>query len=189
MFYQRGRDGLPRHWLAKMKAALREHAGVFNTNRMVREYAEKCYFPSADRELKLRAGDMARAKELAAWKENLSRQWPQIGIVDLTTDGPEDQELRVGDHLQVQARVNLGSLEPADVTVELYYGRLNAEGLIEEGTSIPMLAVQSKGDGQHVFSGALSCTTSGQHGYALRILPHHEDLGNPFEMGLILWGG
>ncbi len=189
LFYQRGRDGLPRRWIAKMKAALREHAGVFNTNRMVRDYAEKCYFPSADRDLELRADDMVRAKDLAAWKGNLSRQWPQIAVEELTADGPEDQELRVGDHLEVQARVNLGSLKPSDVTVELYYGRLNAEGLIEEGRSIPMLVAQSKGDGQHIFSGALSCTTSGRHGYALRIVPHHEDLGSPFEMGLILWGG
>ena len=25
--------------------------------------------------------------------------------------------------------------------------------------------------------------------FYLRIVPNHEDLGNPFEMGLVLWGG
>jgi hypothetical protein len=71
----------------------------------------------------------------------------------------------------------------------LYYGKLNAEGLIVEGEAIPMLIAQSKGKGRYVFAGAIVCATSGRHGYALRIVPHHEHQGNPFEMGLILWGG
>ena len=51
-----------------------------------------------------------------------------------------------------------------------------------------MLIAQSKGKGKFVFAGAITCETSGRHGFALRIVPHHEDMGNPFEMGLILWG-
>jgi len=52
-----------------------------------------------------------------------------------------------------------------------------------------MLIAQSKGNGKYVFAGAISCQTSGRHGYALRILPLHDDLGNSFEMGLVFWGG
>jgi starch phosphorylase len=66
---------------------------------------------------------------------------------------------------------------------------LNAEGLISSGQSLPTLIAQSKGTGTYIFAGAISCRTSGRHGYALRILPSHEDLGNPFDMGLVLWGG
>ena len=80
----------------------------------------------------------------------------------------------MGDQLQVQAQVHLGTLNPTDVAVELYHGRLNAEGLIVEGQAFPMLIAQSKGNGKYVFAGAISCRTSGRHGYALRILPHHE---------------
>jgi starch phosphorylase len=189
LFYERGRDGLPRGWIAKMKAAMRDHAGVFNTNRMVREYAERCYMPSAERDRLLGEDSLTRAKALAAWKARVYQQWPQLRIEKVSTEGPEDQELKVGNQLQVQAQIYLGSLNPTDVTVQLFYGKLNAEGLIVEGEAIPMLIAQSKGKGKYVFAGAITCTTSGRHGYALRIVPHHEDLGSPFEMGLILWGG
>jgi glycogen phosphorylase len=189
LFYDRGRDNLPRGWIAKMKAAMRDHAGVFNTNRMVREYAELCYMPSAERGRLMEEEGMKRAKALAAWKAQVRQQWPQLSIERVWTEGPEDQELKVGNQLQVQAQIRLGSLKPTDVTVQLYYGRLNAEGLIVEGEAIPMLIAQSKGKGRYVFAGAIICATSGRHGYALRIVPHHPDLGNPFEMGLILWGG
>jgi starch phosphorylase len=188
LFYDRGRDGLPRGWIAKMKAAMRDHAGVFNTNRMVRDYAETCYLPSDERDRLLRDDNLARAKALAHWKAKVRQQWGQIRIEKVAADGPADQELKVGDQLQVQAHVHLGALNPTDVALELYYGALDPEGMIRRGQAIPMLIAQSKGEGKYVFAGAIACATSGRHGYALRVLPDHEDLGNPFEMGLVLWG-
>jgi starch phosphorylase len=189
LFYGRGRDGLPRDWIAKMKAAICDHAAVFNTNRMVREYFERCYLPSAERSWQLMENDMERARALAGWKATFRQQWGQVRIQKAWTEGPDGQELKVGDQLQVQALVQLGDLKPTDVAVELFHGALNAEGMIVQGRAIPMLIAQSKGKGRYVFVGAISCETSGQHGYALRIVPHHEDLGNPFAMGLVLWGG
>ena len=189
LFYERGRDGLPRGWIAKMKAAIRDHSAVFNTNRMVRDYTEECYLPSAERSLRLEDNHQERAKALAAWKDHIRQQWSQIRIDRLWTDGTNGQELKVGDQLQVQAQIYLGELKPTDVAVELYYGPLDSEGLIVDGEALSTLIAKSKGKGSYVFAGAISCQSSGRHGYALRILPYHEDLGNPFEMGLVLWGG
>ena len=38
------------------------------------------------------------------------------------------------------------------------------------------------------FSGTIPCRSSGQHGFAVRVLPRHGDLGNPYEPGLVTWG-
>jgi starch phosphorylase len=188
LFYGRGRDGLPRGWIAKMKAAMRDHAGVFNTNRMVRDYTELCYLPSAEREYHLRSDDFAPTRDLAQWKARLHRQWGQIRIEEVKSDRSTNQELKVGDQLQVEARIHLGELKPTDVKVELFHGTLDANGLIVNGKANTMLIAQSKGDGCYVFAGGISCSTSGRHGYALRIVPHHDDIGNPFELGLVTWG-
>lgn len=188
LFYERGRDGLPRGWIAKMKAAMRDHAGVFNTNRMVCQYFDECYLPSAERRQRLMEDDLEQTKSLAAWKAQVRQQWPQIHIERIWMERPEGQELKVGDHLQVQAQVHLGELKPTDVAIELFHGLLSAEGVIVRGRALPTLIAQSKGDGDYIFAGAISCLTSGRHGYALRIVPQHEDMGNPFEMGLVLWG-
>jgi starch phosphorylase len=188
LFYERGRDGLPRGWIDGMKTAICSHAGVFNTNRMVREYLEHCYLPAMMRGARLLDNNLAQAKALAAWKAGLRQQWGQIRIEGVSAEGAEGQELKVGDQLQVHAEIHLGALNPTDVVVQLYHGRLNAEGMIVDGQPVPMLIAQSKGKGKYVFAGAIPCRTSGRHGYALRILPQHEDLGSPFEMGLVLWG-
>ena len=45
-FYQRDRNGVPRKWIARIRNSLRTIIPVFNTHRMVMEYATKYYFPS-----------------------------------------------------------------------------------------------------------------------------------------------
>ena len=189
LFYERGRDGLPRGWIAKMKAAMRDHAGVFNTNRMVRDYFEESYLPSWQRSQRLMENELERARSLAAWKDRVREQWSRLRIERVWADTAQGQEIKVGDQLQVHAQIHLGELKPTDVAVELFHGPLNAEGQIVEGRALPTLIAQSKGKGNYVFAGAIACQSSGRQGYALRIVPHHEDLGNPFEMGLVLWGG
>jgi len=42
-------------------------------------------------------------------------------------------------------------------------------------------------DGEHWFVGSVSCRNSGRRGLAVRVLPKHKDLINPYELGLILW--
>jgi hypothetical protein len=42
-------------------------------------------------------------------------------------------------------------------------------------------------DGEHWFAGLMSCKATGRHGVAVRVLPRHPDLANPYELSLILW--
>ena len=185
LFYDRNSNGLPHQWVARMKAAMRAICPVFNTNRMIREYAERFYLPAAQRYRRLAEDEMARAKALAQWKSLLHEHWPEIRVDNVEAEVPA--ELKVGAEFQVRAQVHLGALEPQDVTVQLYYGPLDTRGEIPKGEVMPLKWVESSEDGSHVFVSAIPCRTSGRYGYALRILPHHEDLSNPYEPGLILW--
>ena len=36
--------------------------------------------------------------------------------------------------------------------------------------------------------GEIPCQGVGRHGLRVRVLPHHSLLGNPYSLGLILWG-
>lgn len=185
LFYDRNSRGLPHKWIALMKAAVRAICPVFNTNRMVREYAERFYLPAAQRYERLAEGDMARAKALAQWKSFLHTHWPEIRVDSVEADIPA--QIKVGTELQVRAQVYLGVLEPKDVTVQLYYGPLDTKGEISKGEAIAMRWEESTGEGNHVFVGFISARASGRYGYAVRILPQHEDLNHPYEPGLILW--
>jgi starch phosphorylase len=43
LFYDRGKDGIPHRWLRRVRHAMVTIIPYYNTERMVREYAERCY--------------------------------------------------------------------------------------------------------------------------------------------------
>lgn len=185
LFYDRGANSLPRRWIARMKASMSVVCPIYSTNRMVLKYMEKAYMPAAERFHRLTKDDMAGAKALAAWKVHLCQHWDQIKVVRVEDDSPA--ELQVGDSLRVQAEIILGELQPSEVRVEFYHGRVDQYGQVTDGKAISMIHAEPNGSGSYLFSGAVPCERSGQYGYAIRILPRHPDLSNAFEMHLIRW--
>lgn len=185
-FYDRGSDGLPRRWIARMKASISSLCPFFNTHRMVREYTERFYLPAAARCRQFAADDMACARSLAAWKARVQANWAQVNIEAVEDLSPP--VLKVGSQVHVRARVHLGSLGPDDVRVELYLGRVNAGGEIVEASATPMQPAGKDGDGTYLFeASAVPCPRSGLHGFTVRVLPYHPDLVTPFLPGLIVW--
>jgi glycogen phosphorylase len=185
LFYKRTVDNIPREWIARMKSCMRRLAPVFNTNRMVRDYAEKFYIPAATRGAALAADGSARAKTLAKAKDRLRGKWGAIKIAGIHTSG--NGHYRVGENMRVEALVELADLEPAELAVQLYAGPINATGQIEEPQTLVMSHTKLIANGRHLFTGEIECRTSGRHGFAIRILPGSADLATPFEPGLILW--
>jgi starch phosphorylase len=185
-FYERGANGLPRRWIARMKASIGILSPFFNTHRMVQEYTERFYLPAATSYRKLTADGIAGAKALAAWQARVRQAWSQIRIE--VVEAGELAALQVGREIQVRARVRLGGLTPDDVRVELLVGRVNADDDLVEVEATPLQSVGSQSDSLYIFEArAVPCRTSGLHGYTLRVLPHHPELTTPFQPGLIVW--
>jgi starch phosphorylase len=187
MFYDRGPDGLPRRWIERVKHSIEKLNSFFNTHRMVKEYTERFYLPTAQHFRALAADGMARAKALAAWKARARKAWPEIEIRAVEADLPE--EPTVGDLVRATARVDLNGLAPDDVRVEFAMGQLDVEGHIIDPQIARMSAVGQE-EGAYVFeTNEVRCENSGRHGYTLRVLPDHKDLVTPFLPGLIAWAG
>lgn len=186
LFYNRSSDGVPRGWLKATKRAVSTVSPVFNTNRMVQEYVERCYWPSAERYLKLTGDHMKNAIALAQWRRGLARSWPQVKVE--AVEANEADPLRVGTDMRVRARVNLGSFTPDDVQVQLFHGVVDSLGEIPNPETVRMSHNGAHEGNVWVYAGTIPCRSSGQHGFAVRVLPRHADLDNPFEPGLVCWG-
>lgn len=187
LFYNRGKDGIPDEWVEMMKNSIRTLCPVFNTNRMAGEYAEKMYLPALDRWKRATADNSAEARGLAAWKAGLRQKWGGVSIRDVKVTGVS--ELRVGADLAVEVHVDLGKVTPEDVAVELYHGPLNAEGEIVSGTATPLVRRRPDRNKHLTYTGAIPSKSSGQFGFAVRVIPAHPALAHRFETGLIAWWG
>ncbi len=185
LFYNRGSDGVPRGWLRVMKRTLKTLAGVFNTNRMLQEYMERSYWPAAQSFAALTVEGTQAARGLAEWRRKVEKNWPQVRVESVQAKG--DDALNVGGRLEVEARVRLGPLQPDEVQVQLFHGIVDSLGDIPAPETIVM-SPNPAGNGEYVFTGSIPCRASGQHGYAVRVLPRHPALANPFAVGLICWG-
>jgi starch phosphorylase len=83
--------------------------------------------------------------------------------------------------------VELGSLTPDDVAVELLHGPV-VGGDELAGTKVVRLSLAGGASGgPYRYEGAFTCDQSGRHGYTVRIVPAHADLVQPVEMGCIAW--
>jgi starch phosphorylase len=152
---------------------------------MVREYTETMYLPSLDRFRNLSADNFKRTKEFSSWKTHLQANWGSMRIQEVRAENQTG--LKVGDGLNVHATIDLGRLDPNDISVELYYGNLNARGEIENPRLILMKTTDKPKGSAYEYVGTIVLDTSGRLGHTVRILPRNADLDNPYKPGLILW--
>ncbi|WP_066376611.1 alpha-glucan family phosphorylase [Anabaena sp. CA = ATCC 33047] len=186
LFYDhRDVDGLPRRWVAKMKDAIQLNCPFFNTARMVREYAQRAYFPASDRYHTLIADNYAPAKELAAWKAKLTDHWFNIKIKDIDVSAGADIE--VNQTVAVKAKVDLATLTNDDVQVELYQGAIDANGDIVNAVPVVMDYQGQDTHGLSIYTANIIYTNSGLQGLSLRVLPQHPYLSSSYEPRLIAW--
>ena len=185
IFYKRGRSGIPRDWLEMMKTNMRVVCPHFNTNRMVRQYLDKYYLPANEKWKKIGNDGGRTAKQLMEWRDTINQHWHAIDILSMTA--PNGTTVKIGDDLQVDADVTLGKLKPSDIVVQLYFGRVDEYGTLKGTQAIPMSVVKESQNGATKFRAKFTAQTSGQHGFSIRVLPHHNLVSNPIEAGLIKW--
>jgi glycogen phosphorylase len=184
MFYDRDRAGLPRDWIARMKASMRRLGAFFNTHRMVEEYTESTYLPAHRGGTRLLRDGAAGVRGLAGWRSRVQAAWSGVSIrVD---EIRKHKDMRVGDTVGVTVRVRLGSLTPADVAVEIWHGPYTAAGDIRNGTVLPARHDRKEGD-EDVYEAEVPCGSGGRYGFAARVLPRHPDLVNALTPLLLTW--
>lgn len=185
LFYDRGKDDMPRGWISKMKSSLSSLNLVFNTNRMVRNYTSYFYLPCASRWGKLTADNYDRLKKLSEWKQNMYGKWNSVGVERVFAE--DDDDLKVGNMLSVSAHINTGGLAPDDLKVELYYGIIDVStDELMGGDPAPMTFLKNE-DGRAIFQGSIPLTESGRQGFAVRVMPSNDDMFDRIEPGLVKW--
>ncbi len=186
LFYDRGRDNLPRGWVIKMKLAMKSLIPMFNTHRMLEEYVEKFYVRSAMEWRVLSENGFSRAKDLAAWREKVQEHWDDIRIENVTYN--QDGDFMLGSSLPVSVDLYLGKLSPDDVEVDAYYGPADSTGNFSDHEVSPLIYKGDSGSGTYKFAGEIRCQRTGKYGFVIRVLPYHPLLSNQSALDLVVWG-
>jgi starch phosphorylase len=186
LYYAKPDGRLPLAWIQLMRESIRSVVPVFNTHRMVKEYAEKLYEPAARAHADLAAGNGSKAVALSKWKAQMRKDWPQIQVREVNIASPDSLNVLVGEKLPVSARVHLGSVDPKHVCVQAYYGETD-NGSIHRPAIATLAGCEKSSDGCHIYSGEIPAAESGTYGFNVRVVPTHPNLTQNHELRLITW--
>ncbi len=185
-YYDRGRDGLPRTWISRMKASMRDLGGRFSTSRMLLEYSERFYLPALKNYESISRSNYESAREISAYLSRLSDRWGQISVFDISDGG--SASLKVGDSLAVECRVDLAGIDPSEVQVQVYTGRVTSHEELESPYTVVMKHTGTDERG-HVYSARVKCQHAGRQGFAVRVLPANDALVHSLVPGMVRWNG
>jgi glycogen phosphorylase len=184
LYYAKPDGRLPLAWIQLMRESIRSVLPVFNTHRMVKEYAERLYEPAAKAHTALAAGGCKKAVELSKWKDTIRKHWPQIRVTDVKAEAAT--EVKVGDEVKVSVTVHLDGIEPEYVRVQVYGGETE-NNLIVKPQTVDLAKAKKLEAGHYLFEGLLHARESGTYGMNVRVIPTHPHLIQAHELRLITW--
>ena len=185
LYFDRDEQGIPHGWVAVAKEAMRSSLWDFSFRRMLMQYCQQLYVPTALSSTQFAAEDHAVARELAGWKTFITEHW---GEVSVSARGPHEAQLTIGELATVTAEVFLGQIERSDVLVEIVHGD-QSSGVMANPEDIAMTFVRTDADGVHHFQGTFLPAQTGAHVYGVRVLPYQTAMLNKHEMALAVWAG
>ena len=183
LFYQRDSNDVPLQWVERMKSSLKTLSPLFNSDRMLQEYTEKYYLPGLDSAERFSADNWSVTRDFTDWMHKLKTHWSGVKISRVNTE--EQPELVSGDSVTVSCTAELGGLTTDDVTVQLYYGRVNGDGELKQVQTMDMELAEGKSTA--AWQCELPCSSSGRHGFNVRVIPRHPEMINPMCPGMVVW--
>ncbi len=179
-FYDRDASGTPRGWTTRMRNCIQQIAPVFNTHRMVIEYAERYYIPAHQASARLQASELEPARSAADHIDRLRANWRGVHVNDVQSEPGRGRPI-----MDVSAVVELGALSATDVTVQLSQGQLDSHGELINVRSHEMQHDRDLRSGAHRFVVRFEPTRTPREAWIVRVLPRHKHLIHPFVSGLI----
>ncbi len=175
---------MPRKWVQRVKHSMISLGPFVTAARMVRDYTEQLYEPTAAQGDALAADGHEAARSMAAWKAEVEAAWPGVHIDHVEVD---DSVAGLGTQRSVEAVVALGDLGPDDVEVQLLHGPEGQGGELASPQIVVLDPAGEADDGHLRYSGTVTCEQAGRYGMTVRIVPSHPALVSASDLGRIAW--
>jgi starch phosphorylase len=187
LYYTRNEKGYSEGWVAYIKKSIAEIAPRYTMKRQLDDYYQKFYFKLAKRFRLLSAGDNAKAKELAAWKEQVVAKWDEIAVVscEKSEEFLNAFSIESGKGYRITYVIDEKGLDNA-IGLELVTTYMDAEGKQHVYTVMPFEIVKREGD-LYTFRLDYTSNNAGSFKIACRMFPQHPDLPHRQDFCYVRW--
>lgn len=184
-YYDKDKNGMSKKWLEIMKSSIITTGGKYSTSRMLVDYTKKMYIPLCNLTNKYfkNIDDVAKFN---SWKKDLINNWKDIKITQ--KNNLDNITMDAGNNIEVKCEIELPNIDLNNVSVEVYYGKILENGVVENVSIIPMkLENPISSNKKYNYNAKIELTTGGNYGYTFRIMPKHEMILEPANLNLIKW--
>ena len=186
LYYARNKKGYSEGWIRSVKNSIAQIAPHYTMKRQLDDYYSKFYCKEAKRFKELSANDNAKAKEIAAWKEEVVAKWDSIEIVSRDREADIAQgDIESGKEYTITIVVDEKGLNDA-VGLELVTTYTTPEGKQHVYSVEPFSVVKKEGD-LYTFQAKHSLSNAGSFKVSYRMFPKNPDLPHRQDFCYVRW--
>ncbi|WP_294480381.1 glycosyltransferase family 1 protein [uncultured Bacteroides sp.] len=186
LYYARNKKGYSEGWIKVVKNSIAQIAPHYTMKRQLDDYYNKFYGKLAKRYHALAANDNAKAKEIAAWKEEVVSKWDSIEIV--SSDMIEELkqgDIESGKEYTITYVIDEKGLNDA-VGLELVTTYTTADGKQHVYSVEPFSVVKKEGD-LYTFQVKHSLSNAGSFKVSYRMFPKNQELPHRQDFCYVRW--
>ena len=185
LYFGRGRKGYSEGWVKVIKNSIAHIAPHFTMKRQLDDYYSKFYCKEAKRFKALAANGYAKAKEIAAWKEEVAQKWDEIQVVSVQKQEVPNHILESGKEYVINVVIDEKGLDDA-IGLEMVTTYQNKDDVQKIYSVEPFKVVKREGS-LFTFQLKMKMENAGSFKTAFRMFPKNADLPHRQDFCYVRW--
>jgi len=186
LYYARNKKGYSEGWIKVVKNSIAQIAPHYTMKRQLDDYYSKFYCKLAKRFQTLAANDNAKAKEIAAWKEDVVAKWDAIEIVSCDkVEELKNGDIESGKEYTITYVIDEKGLNDA-VGLELVTTYITADGKQHVYSVEPFSVIKKEGN-LYTFQVKHSLSNAGSFKVSYRMFPKNPELPHRQDFCYVRW--
>ncbi len=183
LYYAKNSKGYSPEWVQYIKNSIAQIAPHYTTKRMFDDYIDRFYSKLALRSAAVTANNFEKAKELAAWKEDVASHWDELEVVSTNIDDAKiSKGLEVGDITHLEVVIDRKNMK-GFIGVELVTMNQNLKKPLRV---TPMNFVKQEGT-QVYFEKDITAADTGNIKFGFRVYPYNKDIPHRMDFAYVKW--
>ena len=184
LYFAKNSKGYSPEWIQYIKNSIAKIAPEFTMERMLHDYIDRFYLKEGKRTRLLKADQFAKAKEIAAWKEEFVSKWNDIEICSVSIPDGLLYNPHVGEEYEMSVVLDNKGLGNC-LGVELVIANVEG-GNTEPYKTLEMEPVQTDGT-KVTYKIQYQLNDSGVFRYSFRMYPKNPDLPHRQDLAYVRW--
>lgn len=186
LYYSRNKKGYSPSWIRAIKNSIAQIAPHYTMKRQLDDYYAKFYNKLGSRYRSLSANDNEKAKEIAAWKEDVASKWDNIKVVEFDANNGENTDIITsGSQNTLRVKIDTAGLENS-IGVEMVMLATDEDGKDYVYNVVPFNVVGHE-DNITVYEMHDVIDNAGSFRIAYRIFPKRSDLPHRQDFCYVKW--